>query len=74
MAIIIKATEASNLGGRVIYLYADRKSEVPETTAETVTRITNDRIKALTPGDFIYTGDGSVATASSEGTWSWWGE
>lgn len=67
--IIIKSIETSNTRGRTVLLFADLKSEVPQTGAATATAIGED-IK-LNPGDIIYTSSLDTAVLDTNDEWNW---
>ena len=67
--IIIKSIETSNTRGRTVVLFADLKSEVPQTGAETVANIGEDIV--LNPGDIIYTSSMDAAILDTNDEWNW---
>lgn len=59
-------------GGIVATLFADTKTEVPSTGAETTTETTNF-VETLKPGSLVYTADGNAALLKSDDNWAWQG-
>lgn len=67
--IIVKSIETNNTRGRTVMLFADLKSDVPQTGAATSTLI-NEDIK-LNPGDIVYTSGMDVAILDTNDDWNW---
>lgn len=71
MSILIKSIETNNIRGRNVVLFADLKSEVPLTGAETVALIGEDL--ELNAGDVIYTAALDAAILDTNDEWDWGG-
>lgn len=67
--IIVKSIETSNTRGRTVTLFADLKSEVPQTGIATSALI-NEGVK-LNPGDIVYTSGLDIAILDTNDEWNW---
>lgn len=67
--VIIKSIETNNVRGRTVVLFADLKSDVPTTGAET-TIVLNEKVE-LKAGDIVYTSGMEVAILDTNDEWNW---
>lgn len=67
--IIVKSIETNNTRGRTVVLFADLKSDVPQTGAATIASMGEDIV--LTAGDVIYTSAMDVAILDTNDEWNW---
>lgn len=67
--IIVKSIESGNVRGRTVVLFADLKSDVPTTGAETAEAIGEDI--ALGAGDVIYTSALDIGVLDTNDEWNW---